>query len=172
MIPKFAICGCILLLLSASPATTQSDDGGCAPPTEGCRLNLDTEKPQFAIGEPIDLRVSLHNVSRDKVRTGSLAYLGCRIEVLLPNGKPAPLTLWGEKLIHPMWVSAGSNTIELYRGEVWDEELRDLNRAFDMTLSGKYMITVHRMVTSSSDPEKLVDVPSNKIKVELHDPEQ
>jgi hypothetical protein len=99
-----------------------------------------------------------------------MGFFGCRIEVIL-KGNPMPLTRWGEQVVHPRKVSADSaGGGPLIRGEESrPEEIGPLNRAFDMTTQGNYVIVVYKQITYDSDPGKWSEISSNKVTLELYD---
>jgi hypothetical protein len=131
---------------------------------------LSADKERYEFGEPITLRIRINNVGQDEIDYFGEGYCGYRVEVFLPKAGPSPLTLWGNEQAHPEKTSDAGGSV--LRGKSALEDLPALNRAFDMTLSGTYAIVVHRMIMIPGDSQagSYVDVPSNKIFLEICDP--
>jgi hypothetical protein len=174
-IAGFILC---LLGLSVAPATTRdSGQANQGDVIEGCRLDLSADKERYEFGEPITLHIRISNVGQNEIDYFGEGYCGYRVEVFLPEvvvfrpkTGPSPLTLWGDEQAHPEKTSDAGGSV--LRGKSSLEELTTLNRAFDMTLSGTYGIVVHRMIMIPGDSQagSYVDVPSNKIFLEISDP--
>ena len=52
---------------------------------EGCRVTLKLDKDIYEVGDPIDLHISLENISRQDLGFGSGGPFPYRIEVILPG---------------------------------------------------------------------------------------
>jgi hypothetical protein len=167
-IAGFIFC---LLGLSATPATTRgSEQANQGDVTDGCRLDLSTDKVQYAVGEPINLHILISNVNRDPIDFFGQDYFSYMVEVFLPNGDPSPKTLWGDRNVPPRKVSEESAGETVLPGQTLLDVLDTVNRGFDMTLSGKYVIVVHRSFSIEPDRKKWFEVSSNKLVVEIDDP--
>ncbi len=168
---SFSVLSCVLAinLLAVIPTTMTGESRKWGETIEGCRISLTADKPRYRFGDSIDLRVLAQNIGRDRLEVFGTGYFGCEVEVYLPNGHPAPTTIWGELMLHPKKVSAISagGTILLRDEESRPDDLGVLNRAFDMSLDGKYAIVVRKMVRSGADPNSWIEVRSNPITIEV-----
>ena len=83
-------------------------------------------------------------------------------DVRLPGGSPAPLTLEGKR---QMQSSSGGIYPTLAPGEAISDLIPMLNQVYDMTLMGKYSVTVSREVLPSNGKAKPVEMKSNTITI-------
>ncbi len=142
---------------------------------EAQALSIGSLRAAYAPGEPILLKVCFKNVGEKDVKVVYADPLGLyQVSVLLPDGKPAPLTLFGIQRESGPRVSvlprdgkpapltlfgiqreAGPRESSefalgtLKPGEETCDEL-ELSRLFDFTLAGKYTVSVQRAVSVSS----------------------
>jgi hypothetical protein len=164
--PSFYFACLIFLMLSGAK---QEDGINWGSSVEGCRLSLSADKTQYHAGEPVNLRVVLQNQDRNELRTFQGEFFPYRVEIYLPNNDEAPLTLWG-RMVTRTREQASNVGIILPRGESHADDLIALNRMYDMTLDGKYVIFVHRTLPSESDPHAWTSVDSNPVVVEIKNP--
>jgi hypothetical protein len=175
---RVACClGIVLVLASPGGAPTAADQETPADENEknvqwgeqveGYRLSLSTDKAQFAPGERVDLHVVLRNVGPDdaRVATGRLMVFHT-FTVLLPSGQEAPLTLYGQRQVQSRLNPGGRGVVVLEPGEELTTDL-DLNRLFDMTLTGTYKVTAKRAVWSRGEPRETVHVVSNTLEITI-----
>jgi hypothetical protein len=160
-----------LILLSLLGATNANDATQWGPATEGCRISLSFDKTEYDFGESINLSATVQNVGREKLQVeGNQLRFPYRFEFYGPKSEETPLTLWGQAF---MRTHGGSQSQQiLSRGETRTDTFPTLNRAYDMTLAGKYSIVVHRIVPSELDPKAWIDVASNTLIIEVKDPYQ
>lgn len=159
-------CWACMLLTGASQNEAQFNWG---PTVEGCRLSLMSEKAQYEIGEPVIINVVLQNQDREKLAVSVSQPFPYRVELYLPNNDEAPLTLWGHSMNRKLLIELGSSVASvLYRGDSKSPDSLMLNREFDMTLDGRYLLIVHKTVPSETDPNAWIDVSSNKVVIEIN----
>ena len=135
------------------------------PAKDGCRLALKASQSRYRFDQPIALQMTLKNDGNSNVRIGLLDSIldMYRVDVRLPSGAAAPLTLEGKRL----W-SMGATDQTLSPGEMAVETIPMLNRLYDMTLSGEYTVTVSRLQVYPVKG-KVIEVVSNTIKIVVAD---
>lgn len=158
------LCSCLMCLdLSASEdkmITRKSDT------VEGYTLSVETQNDTYRIGDKISVRVRLKNVSEDTVRIRQATpFRTFDIELKLPDGKKAPLTLFGQRVLFSGALGSKSAR-ELKPSEEYESSF-NLSRIFDMTLAGKYDLTVSKKVwiRDGGTKTKTVSSPSLTISV-------
>jgi hypothetical protein len=132
---------------------------------EGQALSAMTEKAAYAPGERIILNVSFKNVGREDVKivqTNPLALY--HVSVLLPDGKPAPLTLFGKGTANCPIFARSVGTLR--PGQETSATL-PLSRLFDFTLSGKYTVSVQRGVWKDGAFSSTLKATSNKLEITI-----
>jgi hypothetical protein len=90
-------------------------------------------------------------------------FLFYTVNVLLPDKKPAPQTLYGAWRIEHATGMASVATYYLKPNEETSTEIQ-LSRLFDFSLTGTYEVSVVRKIKIQKDNQWL-DVPSNQIKI-------
>ena len=155
---------CLPRFMIGRASTTQPARGGnWGEVVNGCRLGIRFDKKAFSPGEKIRLRIVLKNFGDAPVNvptsTSQFGQRTPKIVVKLPNGKKAPLTLEGKRIVRRP--SSGRLDV-LNRGESRTLRVEPLNRIYDMTLAGDYKVVVRWMlagedsfVTVSSAPVEL-----------------
>jgi hypothetical protein len=162
----------IKLAFLALLATTKDSPNQWGAPVQGYRLRLVTDSDQYRVGEPINLHVILQNITQRELPVGHFAVFLSELNVYLPTGGHAPLTLWGRGLADSLTVYLGANPMmHLAPGESKTVDFAVVTRAFDMTLEGQYTIVVDRKLQSQFDPDASIDVFSNSIVIKLVAPE-
>lgn len=73
------------------------------------------------------------------------------VSVTLPNGKPAPPTLYGTQQVDKALIGS-MRLLELQAGESHEVQI-PISRLFDMTLPGRYGIKVARRITPTRNIE-------------------
>lgn len=160
-----ALIACLIL----TGATQNKTDVNWGPTIEGCRLSLMSAKDLYEAGEPVMIRVVLQNQEREKLTVSISQPFPYRVELYLPNGhEEAPMTLWGHSIERRLLMEDESSVAGiLQRGESKSPDSLMLNREFDMTIDGRYVLTVHATIPSETDPKAWVDVVSNRIVIEI-----
>jgi hypothetical protein len=156
----------------ALPVAAMTWEGRGAEPTksaekkwgeavEGQALSISSEKPAYAPGEAIVLDITFKNVGQ-KVVYHSLTHpmMIYDVDVTLPDGKPSPLTLYGEF----GGDRRGSGTARTLKpGEDMSAQI-DLTRHFDITLAGTYTVSLATRVWTDAGYTKL-EAKSNKLEI-------
>jgi hypothetical protein len=134
--------------------------------TEGQAISIMTKKATFASGELVVLTISLRNVGSQDTKIITQAPLGSYdIEVLGRNGEKVPLTLRGK--VESETVGYGSSSVTLLKkGQECTVEV-PLNRLFDMSLPGKYTVSVTREVWKPGVKAPAPKAISNKIQLTM-----
>jgi hypothetical protein len=165
---KTLIC---LLLLGLLGATDDNGGSHWGPISEGCRIGLSTDKLVYEFGESVDVSALVENVDRDKLEVeGSQARFPYEIELYGPNSDEVPLTLWGKQLMKSHFGSRAFDSLS--RGQIRTDTFSTLNRTFDMTLNGKYILIIHRRVPSDLDPSAWINIDSNTVIFEIKVPKK
>jgi hypothetical protein len=166
MFLRILICSICVMSSALSQDGQVSQDLKWGAISEGCRISLTSDKEQYNFGDPINLHVVLQNVDRKELRIFEGAHFPYRIEMYLPNNEDGTLTLWGHTQTRAE-IAASNIRIILMQGQTQADDFITLNRAYDMSLDGKYAIVAHRIVPSETDPKAWVDVVSNPIVIEI-----
>jgi hypothetical protein len=156
----------VLIGVASLTGTDQVEQLPWGTTVEGCRLGASTDKEQYDFGQPINLHLVLQNKDRDRLKLSEGSDFGFTIEIISPNQQTAHLTLWGEGTLNGNAMEARRRLITLAHGDTTTASIM-LNRAYDMTLDGKYTISAHRIIPSNLDADAWVDVSSNKVIVEI-----
>ena len=128
----------------------------------GQALSVATEKSAFAPGERIVLNIRFNNVGKADVRAtldGTLDIY--EVAVLLPDGKPAPQTLFAKNYYRRR---SGSRSYPVLKPGRYYADTINIARLFDFSVNGKYVITAKRHVwkdggfkdTATSNPLEIV----------------
>ena len=163
--------GCRNGLCQPSGGNEQGREKTWGTAVKGQALSISTEKAAYAPGKPIVLSVCFKNFGREDVEVVKTAPLGIyRVDVLLPDGKKSPLTLFGTQREDSE--GEGSKTIgALKPGEEARVEL-ELSRLFDFTVAGKYTVSVERAVWNDGGFSSTVKAVSNKLEITVEEPPQ
>lgn len=149
----------LVVLLFSSVAGGDSDKPW-GNTVEGCRIRVTAGRNEYKVGDPIDLSITLQN--RDRKELDDVSDPIYEIKVILHGHGEALLTRWGKREMYSMrHYSIQNASVKLSTGQSSTYKFSTLNRAFDMTLSGKYDVEVQRRVSSELDPKAYVDVFSN-----------
>jgi hypothetical protein len=158
----------VLLMVDAGP---RSETGKRVRQTwgkavEGQAVSISSEKMAYAPGERILLHVRFKNVGRKEVRVlraHSLALY--KVSLLLPDGKAAPWTLFGKRQLDGS--GEGSRDVDILKvGEESRVEL-ELTRLFDLSLDGKYTVSVERAVWVDHVVRSALKATSNKLEITI-----
>lgn len=129
----------------------------------GLRVSIATDKSHCVQGTAIELRIEAENVSAE---TRHLIVMNettdFDLQVTLPTGEPAPLTLYGQQ--RRRQATAGlfrSRTIA--PGDSCVIRTMRLNAYYDMSLTGTYRIVVRKPIGSQDDPTKTLILESRPI---------
>jgi hypothetical protein len=158
-----------LILLSLLGATGVDQDTQWDPAAEGCRVSLSTNKSEYFFGESIDITAAVQNLDRENLQVeGNHLRFPYRFELYGPNSEEIPLTLWGRAIMKPHGGSIAFTALS--KGQSRVDAFSVLNRAFDLTLEGKYALVIHRTVPSALDPHAWIDLVSNTVIFEIKNP--
>jgi hypothetical protein len=146
------------------------------PEIQGCRCSIVSDRETYRFDQPIRLRMKLENIGEQTVHVlesghSSLMTVAYRVEVRLPNGEPAPLTLEGKREAN-IGTELSVSLIRLDPGKSWTATIPMLNRIYDMTLRGEYNVTVYRQLAPRQSGEKPIEVKSNTLEIVVHDREE
>lgn len=139
--------------------------------TEGCRLAVMADHEAYRFDQPISLSLVCKNTGGKEIGvTRSTLMRDYRFNVRLPDGKPAPLTLEGKRQAEfPFFM----NMLHILKpGDSDTTPVPMLNRLYDMTLRGEYIVTIYRKTRPQGDKQKPVDVMSNVLKIVVHDKDE
>jgi hypothetical protein len=143
------------------------------PEAAGCRLSATADRASYRFDQPIRLHLKLENVGDKTVHLiGSphsvLMTVGFRLDVHLPDGEPAPLTLEGQRQTEVAGeVSVSGFALEA--GHSATHIVPMLNHLYDMTLLKEYSVTVYWHLAPQQGEEKPIEVKSNVLKILVHD---
>ena len=128
----------------------------------GAGISISTENAAYAPGKTIVLSLCFRMWERRTCRSRAVSSLAVyKVTVLLPDGKQAPLTLFGQGASRP----PGSIGVEgLKPGNEISTRL-DLTRLFDFTLPGKYTVVVQRPVSKDRTFVAALNATSNKLEL-------
>jgi hypothetical protein len=146
--PRATLAAAALLAASFMPSTASARlpvkvdaDQEWRAPVQGQVLGIATDREAYAPGEPITLKIYLKNVSVHEIHFVRWSALDMfRTSVFLPDGKPAPLSLYGKERFSRNHSSGWSFSL-LKPGEVVSFNV-ELSRLFDFSLEGRYMVSV------------------------------
>jgi len=115
----------------------------------GCRFSVAADKSSYHVSEPIRLRLILENVGEGRISASDFSLTSDYMwDLRLPNGDPAPLTLFGKRRVSFDDVGSarswGLDPGERRIVSVSRSDRMYLNRLYDMTLAGEYTLTVKR----------------------------
>ena len=135
-------------------ATAEETKPTVPDPTQNCVLLLNTAKVKYTVGESIMLNMTVENRGKkDVVFMQSWPLITFDIKVALPDGKAAPLTLYGTEQKNATAFIFGMTTTTLKPGDTVVVSLM-INRYFDMSLDGDYKVAVSTRVVDSDDWKK------------------
>jgi hypothetical protein len=133
---------------------------------EGQALSIATEKTVYAPGERVVLNVAFKNVGQKIVFIGVDYFFNSNsVKVMFADGKDVPLTSYGK--LYAKRKGGSGFTFDAKPGEYLHIEI-ELNRMFDMTLAGKYRISVQRNITRENK-ELEEKATSNEIEIEINE---
>lgn len=133
---------------------------------DGCFLLVVLDQDEYSSKEAIDLDITLKNTGKDIV-TFAVAQplLVLDIQVTLPNGDSAPLTLEGHRQKEAF---ASYRTKKIGQGEQYTYSIPALDRLFDMTLSGTYTLNVKTKVYNLQNGSKeAVQIKSKSVELTI-----
>ena len=137
---------CPFLRAETPKLTSQT---GVGTVDNGYQLSIHVEKSEFRPGENIDVDLIFSNVAEEDVWISEGGVMDdFEVDVTLPTGRSAPLTLYGVRMKEP----GSCDTIKLPGNTSIKRTVNDLSRLFDMTRSGKYTIIAKRSVCNRNGP--------------------
>ena len=108
----------------------------------GVRLVVSVIKDQFAVGDPIALKLVLKNVTNEERQLVSGGLKDYQVEIKDSLGRTVSRTAKGEARKRSEVISISKGPITLKAGEEREEGEISLTDTFDLTTPGKYAITV------------------------------
>ena len=113
------------------------------PNTSGFQLKLTTTNKIFALGQPVEMTVSLKNISTNRtiVNVGD-GYMNYSFKIIGPDGKMVQPTIYGKRLLHP--TALYHQSIENLAPNESITAPIHLNALFAMTNLGQYVISASR----------------------------
>lgn len=134
-------------------------------PTEGvvCAVSTDRKNKRFGFEDPIWVELRTKNTSSKEIKVVQTNLLSAfKLVVIGPDNKPSPLTLYGNRESEFSGAERSVHTIK--PGEEDRPERVLLNRYFDMTLPGEYLVSFSRkaILPNQKNP---VTVTSNKLRI-------
>jgi hypothetical protein len=138
-------------------------------PAEGQAISISTPQAPYAAGDVISLVIHFKNVGDKEIMTSLTVVLEMYdVTVLLPDGKNAPLTLYGKCHSSSNVRSGSAHGLPLKPGQIHSSQVV-LSRIFDMTLPGKYTIFVERCVWKPGTKRPYPKAVSNKLEIAISD---
>lgn len=142
--------------------------------TNGVELVCVVSQGEFAGGEPVYVSLAVTNKGRDTVTYGTERSIG-DYEILLKDdkGNMVPLTRYGR--LHMRFGTdrfrRTAYRMEKLRPGDKISALANLARLFDLTLAGKYSLTVKRLINEgSSDVRKPFELVTSPLEIEISEP--
>lgn len=182
MTPKLLVACWFTVLLATMTLATARDkadrpEEAGGEIVDGYRLFAATDRRAYKLGETVNLTVKLTNAGDGEVSVINAAHdTTYEVDITVPRvgigpggetADKAPLTLKGRARAQTA-LHRGNHITPVAPGESVTIEMPDLNRLYDMTLSGKYTIVVRRELRSR-DNNKTVEVVSNALTVQIED---
>jgi hypothetical protein len=140
-------------------------------------IELDPSTRRARLLEPIVLDIRVLNRVEEILRLPArrIAQKDYVITLTDERGKPVPLTRYGRSVYgRPPIDSAGVAVLEILKGKPVTAKLY-LNRIYDLTVPGKYLVSVHAYVFQRGGTQKLVALQSVpqpiEIASEFYDPD-
>jgi len=179
VLSAYLLCAAIYAATDLASATRPGTNPAEAPwgaAVAGLRLRVTTNKGNYRLLEAVVCQIEIENTGPRNVwqeRAAECLWL-YTFDVVAPNGQKSPLTMWSKAIIawHASIPGSGSRDRDegLKPGEIRPEHPVALNRAFDMTLDGKYTVTVHRQLTNPMDNSKEITLDSNTVTIMISEP--
>ena len=118
------------------------------------KLSISPDQKRYWLGDPIVINITLKNAGKADVPledTGVL--LDYQIEVVLPNGTKAVITIEGKKLMENLAFYQNTVSGVIPAGKEGGNQFKYLTKLYDMKQDGVYQITLSRMVPRRIDPK-------------------
>ncbi len=171
--------GCVRAPVPSSPAQMPAAREW-GKPVAGLATGIYTEKEVYGPGEPVTVWLFFKSVGPVELNTEpDTLFRNCDIDVTLPGGRPAPLTLFGqsqkherdrqtrEAAEHPPDNEGAYGCVAPHDGREGGP-IEMVNRLFDMSESGKYAIVVRYRPWYHWGPKDVV-VTSNSVTVSIRE---
>jgi hypothetical protein len=136
-------------------------------PLAGLAVSVAASHDKYSPGERISLDIACKNVSEDDINTWLASPLGTYSIEIVCDGKRVPVTPHGEKRFDAA-LSGSVSTNALHPGEQIGVRIH-LNRLFDLSKPGKYLITAKKSRRSTGRVLKNDMATSNAIEVTIDD---
>ena len=165
LVGLISIPGLALAQTKPGPEMKEESKREWGEAVEGQAISISSEKATYAPGERIVATLSIKNAGRQDVDVTTAAFLMLYdITVLLPDGKEAPLTLFGKRVTESSRSGGSVSSQVLKPGEQISLEF-DLSTLFDFSLDGKYTVWARRIVGKSAASKKPLMPSSNKVAI-------
>jgi len=133
---------------------------------QGQAVSIVVKKSVYAPEEQIGLSICFKNLGHEDVQVVQANTLRVyQVDVILPDGNDAPITLYGKSAFERDEQSQRT-VITLKPNEQQCVEL-ELNRLYDLSLAGRYKVVVHREVWKSERRSENVKVTSNTLEIAI-----
>jgi hypothetical protein len=135
---------------------------------EGQALSIMTNKNKYAPLELILLDVVLKNVAKVDIYyiNGAHPFDMYTVKVLLPDGKEAPYTRFGNHLSQRRNHQPATTSSVLKPGKQVSDSI-ELTRLYDMSLSGDYTISLQRQLWRGDAIDPKLKIESNSITITI-----
>lgn len=134
------------------------------PLGEGWALSLSMDRGEFLMGEKVTMTLITKNASNKGLKLPVLSKWTTYQFQLRDTSGNVPLTRFGQRM-KTRSLDSGHGNAEIPAGEMLTIEL-ELNRLFDLSLTGKYALQASRTVPRSGGSEE-VELVSNEISFEI-----
>jgi hypothetical protein len=167
----FLVLSLQLTLLLGDDATGQdgrtskkSPESGVA--IDGQAISISTLKAAYSPEEHVVLQISYKNVGKIPLRTYYMLFpfWNYHINITGPDGTKVGLTRFGSQLLE---VKGGSAVIRTLKPGEEVLMTIPLSRCYDLSLNGKYCISVTKLFVPDSERKKTFTLTSNKTEITI-----
>lgn len=164
----FAYAAIAFLFSSVCQAQDKKTDGSApGAVVDGLRLSAVVATNAFAAMQPIEVHLDLTNVSEEVKIIGISGPMGLlEISVRDENRKEIPLTRFGKSWAEDYRPHARIKPTRMAPGKVYSETIV-LNRFFDMTMDGTYLVTFTRSLDPYPPSDKSPRAVSNPLEIRV-----
>jgi hypothetical protein len=136
------------------------------PKTDGLAISVYVARPSYRAGEQIDLHLDLKNAgSSPAILVRQSAWADYSLVMRTQNGVELPPTPYVQDRIEAA-MEGRQATSELQPGQMTEDTL-ELDRAYDLSVPGRYTIRVTRKVFRPGNYGEMVTLTSNELIIEL-----
>ncbi|HEX8234986.1 MAG TPA: hypothetical protein VF600_03435 [Abditibacteriaceae bacterium] len=141
--------------------------------TEGFNLSLKTDKSEYAVGARIDIEMLLKDVSHPRWTTEEADRHTYSLDIVGSDGESVDLTAAGEQYaISKSRMYADKGLMDFFPGDKETVPLYNAQGFFNMSKPDVYTMQATRQVPSLEDPEKMVTIYSNVVKIRIAAPQE